>query len=172
MPDLLSLPLRAADLVIRPVTWALGQVLDLVRPDEEDTPTPRPTPPPEPARASSPPKAAGPARPKPKPKATAKPKPKPKPKRAPARSEPTRGEVAALREQQREAEQNAGGPGPGAVIDVAAPWDGYDAMTEDDVLERLIGADSALRAIVRLYESQHGGRRQILIATETVTAQP
>ena len=64
------------------------------------------------------------------------------------------------------AEQNAGGPGPGATIEVAQPGDGYDAMTEDAVLERLIGADTTLRAIVRLYESQNGGRRQILIATE------
>jgi len=66
--------------------------------------------------------------------------------------------------------QPSGGPGP--EIHVAEPWTGYDAMTEDEVLERLIGADPTLRAAVRLYESTHGGRRQVLIATEEPVAQP
>ena len=67
-------------------------------------------------------------------------------------------------------EQPPGGPGP--EIHVAEPWDGYDAMTEDAVLERLVGADPTLRAAVRLYESTHGGRRQVLLATDETAVQP
>jgi hypothetical protein len=68
-------------------------------------------------------------------------------------------------------EQDAGSEGgPGATIAVAEPWEGYEAMTEDQVLERLTGADPTLRAMVRLYESTHGSRRQILLATEETVA--
>ena len=45
-------------------------------------------------------------------------------------------------------------------------------MTEDAVLERLVGADPTLRAAVRLYESTHGGRRQVLLATDETAVQP
>src|SRR3954469_101745 len=166
MPDLLSLPLRAADLATRPARWVIGQFIDRVR-GEDDTPTPT-----APTRASAPPPPqADPPAPRAKKRAPAK-KPSPKQARRAVRHEPTRGQAAAIREEQREAEQNAGGPGPGPTIEVAQPWDGYDTMTEDAVLERLVGADPALRAIVRLYESQHGGRRQILLATEEVQVQP
>ena len=166
MPDLLSLPLRAAELTLRTARWAIGHVLDQVM-GGDDTPEQEPT---APTRAAAPP-PADPPPPRAKKRAPAK-KPSPKQARRAVRHEPTRGQAAAIREEQREAEQNAGGPGPGATIEVAAPWDGYDTMTEDAVLERLVGAEPALRAIVRLYESQHGGRRQILLATEEVVAEP
>jgi hypothetical protein len=164
MPDLLTLPLRAAGLTIRTTRWAVGQLLERLLPGEDEAPVA--------ARPSAPPPPQDdPPRPASKRRAPAK-KPSVKQARRAARHEPTRGQAAAIREAEREAEQNAGGPGPGATIEVAEPWDGYETMTEDEVLERLVGADPALRAIVRLYESTHGERRQVIIATEEVTVEP
>jgi hypothetical protein len=39
-------------------------------------------------------------------------------------------------------------------------------MSEDEVLERLTGANPTVRAAVRLYESMHENRRQVVLATE------
>jgi hypothetical protein len=163
MPDLLKLPLRAIELATLPTRYVLGKLLDLGHSDDDDTVAapveaePRPEPP-----------QSAPRKPRAKPKA----KPSPKAARRATRKEPTKGEAGQIRQQQHMSEQDAGGPGPGATIDVAAPWEGYDAMTEDQVLDRLTGAEPTLRAMVRLYESTHGGRRQILIATEEQPVQP
>ncbi len=159
MPDLLRLPLTVADYATRPARFVVGKLLELRGSDDDSTVRPVSDSPPPPAAERAPQTA-----PKPKPKATPAAKAKPKPQRA----EPTKGQVAKLRQEQRMEEQNAGGPGPGPEIDVAEPWEGYDAMTEDQVLDRLTGADSTVRAAVRLYESFNGGRRQILLATEEV----
>jgi hypothetical protein len=168
MPDLLKLPLRAVDLATRPTRYVLGKLLDLRRSDHDqvvvaETPAAEAPPRPEPPQ-SAPPRP----RAKPRPKATSS----PKAARRAVRHEPTRGEAGRIRQQHHMSEQDAGGPGPGPTVEVAAPWDGYDAMTEDQVLDRLTGADPTVRAVVRLYESAHGGRRQILIATEEQTVEP
>jgi hypothetical protein len=109
---------------------------------------------------------------------------RPRPRRAarkataakPARkrtSGPTRGEVAAMREAQRETEAAApeASVGPsrsaGPEIRVAAPWEDYDALRLDEVLARLENADAATVAAVRLYEGQHENRQAVLLATET-----
>ncbi len=39
-------------------------------------------------------------------------------------------------------------------------------MTEEQVMDRLTGADAATRAAVRLYESTHANRRQVVLATD------
>lgn len=170
MPDLLRLPLRAADLATRPARFVLGKVLELRHSDDDEV---RPAPAPPSPPPSAPAQRARPAA-KPRPKAPARPKPKAKPSpkaaRRATRHEPTRGQAGEIRLAEHMAEQDAGGPGPGATLEVAAPWEGYDAMTEEQVLDRLTGADPALRAIVRLYEGTHGERRQIMIATEEVAA--
>jgi hypothetical protein len=159
MPDLLKLPIRVLDLATRPTRFVVGKLLELRHSDDDQaTATPAQQAPTPAAKAPQTP-------PKPKPRAKA---PSPKAARRATRREPTRGQAGKIRQAERMAEQEAGGPGPGATIEVAQPWDGYDAMTEDQILDRLTGADPALRAIVRLYESTHGGRRQILIATEEV----
>ena len=176
MPDLLKLPLLAADLATRPARFVLGKLLDLRHSDDDQvTPTqgpsfPTPAPAPEPA-------AKAPAKPKPEPpqsakkRAAAKKAPSPKAARRATRHEPTKGEAGKIRQRRHMEEQDAGSEGgPGATIEVAAPWDGYEAMTEDQVLERLMGADPTLRAMVRLYESMNGSRRQILLATEETVA--
>jgi hypothetical protein len=75
--------------------------------------------------------------------------------------EPTRGEVNRRRVQEREAEAGA----VGAEVRVDAPWDGYDAMTAREVLDRLVGADDATLAVVRLYEAGNRNRATVLRAT-------
>ncbi|MDX6639191.1 MAG: hypothetical protein QOF12_202 [Solirubrobacteraceae bacterium] len=161
MPDLLRLPLRAAELALAPTRFAVKTIWGLLYPhDDYDAPAaPEPAPRPEPPQTRPP-------RPR------AKPKPSPKAARRAVRHEPTRGEAAAMRQRQRMEEQEAGGPGPGPEVDVAEPWEGYAAMSEEQVLDRLTGADEALRLAVRLYESFNADRQQVLYATEEPVAQP
>jgi hypothetical protein len=78
--------------------------------------------------------------------------------------EPTRGEVAQLREEQREAEATP--DSPGAQIRVDEPWNGYRSMAAADIVDRLAVADDATKAQVRLYESTHRRRKTVLEATE------
>jgi len=172
MPDLLRLPLLAADLATRPARFVLGKLLDLRHSDDDQVvPTHGPSfPASEPAAKVAP-------EPKPEPpqsvrkRAPAKKAPSPKAARRATRHEPTKGEAGKIRQQRHMEEQDAGSEGgPGATIEVAQPWDGYEAMTEDQVLKRLTGADPTLRAMVRLYESMNGSRRQILLATEETVA--
>jgi hypothetical protein len=82
---------------------------------------------------------------------------------APRRAEPTRGEVAAMREAAREAE-TGGADSVGAQVHVAEPWAGYDAMRLDEVLARLEGATEVELAVVRAYEREHEARQAILLA--------
>jgi hypothetical protein len=77
--------------------------------------------------------------------------------------EPTRGDAARLREEQREAETTP--ESPGAEIRVEEPWDGYRAMTAPDVIDRLRVADDATKAVVRLFESTHRKRKTVIAAT-------
>jgi hypothetical protein len=77
--------------------------------------------------------------------------------------EPTRGDAARLREEQRAAETTPESPGP--EIRVEEPWEGYTAMTAPDVVDRLRVADDATKAVVRLFESTHRKRKTVLAAT-------
>jgi hypothetical protein len=107
------------------------------------TPRAEPQAPPAPPRATSPP-----------------------PPVQPSADEPTRAEVGRRRVAEREAE--GGGPGGvGAEVHIDEPWDGYDRMTAQEVVERLIGADEATLAVVRLYEAANRNRVTVLRATET-----
>jgi hypothetical protein len=88
--------------------------------------------------------------------------PPPRPRRR--RAEPTRGQVAAMREAVREAE--TGGPDSvGADVHVAEPWPGYDDMGLEDVLGRLQTATEVELAVVRAYEREHEARQAVLLAT-------
>jgi hypothetical protein len=96
------------------------------------------------------------------------PPPPPPRRRAPARrpakrAEPTRGQVAAMREAAREAE-TGGADSIGAEVHVAEPWPGYDGMGLDDVLARLQGASDVELAVVRAYEREHEARQAVLLA--------
>lgn len=167
MPDLLKLPLRVASLATLPARYALQTAWGLLNHDADDGGAARPAA----ATAQAPaPVVEEPAeKPPPRSKARAPRKraaASPKAARRAVRHEPTKGQAAAIREREREAEQNAGGPGPGPAIDVAPPWEDYDALGEEQVLDRLTGADSATRAAVRLYEGLHANRQQVIFATE------
>lgn len=159
MPDLLRLPLLAADLATRPARFVLGKLFELRHADDDQTVAPvEPVAPPAPEPVPSAPRRE---------RAPAQKAPSTKAARRATRHEPTKGEAAAIRQQARMEEQEAGSEGgPGATIAVAEPWEGYEAMTEEQVLDRLTGAEPTLRAMVRLYESMNGSRRQILLATE------
>jgi len=102
--------------------------------------------------------------PEPPPPATPQPRrarPRPRPRKP--RAEPTRGQVAAMREASREAE--TGGPDSvGAEVHVAEPWPGYDEMALEDLLGRLSTASDVELAIVRAYEREHDARPAILLA--------
>jgi hypothetical protein len=81
----------------------------------------------------------------------------------PRRAEPTRGEVAAMREAAREAE-TGGADSVGAQVHIAEPWAGYDAMRLDEVHARLEDATEVELAVVRAYEREHQARQAILLA--------
>lgn len=180
MPDLLRLPVFALDVATRPARFVIGKLLELRGSDDDrpepaggarrEDPAPREQRPAAQAAPDAPPAAEKP-RPAPKRRAPARKAPSVKAARRAVRHEPTKGQAAQLRQQQRMEEQDAGSEGgPGATITIAEPWDGYDGMTEDEVLDRLTGADAAVRAAVRLYEGTHGTRRQIILATEDTVA--
>jgi hypothetical protein len=140
MPGLLvfSLRLLIEALLILPVRIARRLLA------REQPPEPEPEPPPPPPR----PRRRAPAR-----RRTAPPK----------RAEPTRGEVAAMREAAREAE-TGGADSVGAEVHVAEPWPGYDGMGLEDVLARLAGASEVELAVVRAYEREHEARQAVLLA--------
>jgi hypothetical protein len=109
------------------------------------------------AEATAPPEPPAPA------SAPAARKRPPQRRATPRRAEPTRGEVAAMREATREAE-TGGADSVGAQVHVAEPWAGYDAMRLDEVLARLEGATEVELAVVRAYEREHEARQAILLA--------
>ncbi|MFA9270681.1 MAG: hypothetical protein ACEQSX_07980 [Baekduiaceae bacterium] len=60
--------------------------------------------------------------------------------------------------------ESEGAASPGAQLRVDAPWDGYEHMKAADIVDRLVVADAAQKAVVRLYEQQHRGRKSVLAA--------
>ena len=56
--------------------------------------------------------------------------------------------------------------GAGAELEVDEPWEGYDDLVADDVIERIRQADAAELAVVELYERSHKRRRTVLAAAE------
>ena len=60
--------------------------------------------------------------------------------------------------------ESEGGASPGAQVHVDAPWDGYEQMKAADIVDRLVVADAAEKAVVRLYEQLHKGRKSVLAA--------
>ena len=96
MADILNLSLRVVDLTTRPARYVLGRLLER---SHRDVPTAEPR---FERDEPAPPRRA----------------PSPKARRRAARHEPTRGQAAAIRAQQREEEWgDAPGPGANVVID-------------------------------------------------------
>jgi hypothetical protein len=76
--------------------------------------------------------------------------------------EPTRGEAARIRVEQREAEATE--ESPGAEVRVDEPWQGYAAMNAPEIIDRLRASDDTVRAVVLLYERSNRGRKTVLRA--------
>lgn len=56
--------------------------------------------------------------------------------------------------------------GAGAEVHVDEPWDHYNELGADDVIERITGAPTAELAAVQLYEQTHRRRKTVLEAVE------
>jgi hypothetical protein len=95
MPDLVLLSLRALDLATRPARFAVGTLLNFVRDEAREPARGAPAPAPPPLPVDEHPQT----RPRPQ-----RPKPSPKAARRAVRHEPTKGQAAAIRQQQRAAE--------------------------------------------------------------------
>lgn len=167
--------LRATAGAIRLATWparaAAGQARDLLFGDEPSRPAPsrpapdqaapiparRPGAPPAPPRAPTAETTAPPARPAP-------PAPATEPAAAPG---DVIEELTALKtvDDTPELVETEGGGRPGAELHVDPPWDGYERMAAADIVDRLVVADAAEKAVVRLYEQQHKRRKSVLAAT-------
>jgi hypothetical protein len=143
MPGLLIFSLRLlVELLLAPVR-ALRKTLMPGRAHERVAPVasaPEPPPPPPPPR-----------------------KRPPRQRSTPRRAEPTRGQVAAMRETEREAE-TGGRDSVGAQVHLDEPWPGYDKMGLEEVLTRLQGASDVELAVVRAYEREHEARQAVLLA--------
>jgi hypothetical protein len=178
MNKLLLLPLTLPLAIARgAAAGALRAVADVV----EDLATPEPASPYADAPFSYEPRRAEPVVPvepepvvpAPRPHAVPEPAPAPPPEPEPLPDavedldlpapEPTRGDAARVRQEQREAETTP--ESPGAEIRVEEPWEGYRAMTAPDVIDRLRVADDATKAVVRLFEATHRKRKTVIAAT-------
>jgi hypothetical protein len=53
----------------------------------------------------------------------------------------------------------------GSALTVDEPWSGYDGQPASAIVARVRGADTATKAVVRLYEQQHKKRATVLRAT-------
>lgn len=56
--------------------------------------------------------------------------------------------------------------GAGAQIRVDEPWEGYSRLNAKDVVAQLATADTAMLAVVRLYETANRNRRTVLAEIE------
>jgi hypothetical protein len=56
--------------------------------------------------------------------------------------------------------------GAGAEVHVDEPWENYDELGADDVVDRITGASTAVLAAVGLYEQTHRRRKTVLEAVE------
>ncbi len=57
--------------------------------------------------------------------------------------------------------------GAGAEVELAEPWEGYDRLHADELLDRLTDASSELLAAVLLYERSARDRTTVVEAAET-----
>lgn len=110
-------------------------------------------------------------RPRPEPVRPTPPRPAPRPARAPEPEPvPSPGPVletlSAVKtlDDSPELVESEGAASPGAQLRVDAPWDGYEQMKAADIVDRLVVADAAGKAVVRLYEQTHKGRKSVLAA--------
>jgi two-component system sensor histidine kinase and response regulator WspE len=94
----------------------------------------------------------------------APPAPAPAPTRAPEPPEPAHVDEGAT----VVAEFAEGGAedGAGAQVELAEPWEGYDRLHADELVDRLTGASSETLAAVLLYERSTRDRSSVVDASE------
>ena len=56
--------------------------------------------------------------------------------------------------------------GASAEVEIDEPWEGYDELTADEVVERIVEADAAAVAVIELYEQANKQRRTVLSGVE------
>jgi hypothetical protein len=56
--------------------------------------------------------------------------------------------------------------GAGAEVHVAEPWENYNELGAEDLIDRITGAPTAVLAAVELYEQTHRHRQTVLDAVE------
>lgn len=56
--------------------------------------------------------------------------------------------------------------GASAEVEVDEPWEGYDELTADQIVERVAEADAAALAVIELYEQSNKQRRTVLNSIE------
>ena len=59
-----------------------------------------------------------------------------------------------------------GDAGPGADVEIAEPWHGYDEATAREIVQRVRAAGGELAAAVRMYEAANKHRVTVLDAAE------
>ena len=62
--------------------------------------------------------------------------------------------------------------GAGAEVHVEEPWENYNLLGADDVIDQITGASTAVLAAVELYEQSHRRRRTVLEAVERQLRRP
>ena len=105
-----------------------------------------------------------PARPEPAAETVARPTPA-----APPPPEPEPPEPAHVDEEATLVAEFAEGgaeDGAGAEVELAEPWEGYDRLHADDVIDRLVGATTEELAAVLLYERGNRNRPSVIEAGE------
>lgn len=62
--------------------------------------------------------------------------------------------------------------GAGAEVHVDEPWENYDELSAEDVIDRITGASTAELAAVQLYEQSHRRRKTVLEAVKRQLQRP
>jgi hypothetical protein len=173
MFSLLRLPLTLLEMALRGGAEALKDLVRVVAGGEDDeqrpsTPAQRPDPAAE--RRDAEEVAAGEARarrPEARPRAAgrtvSRPAPTPTPAPAPSHEAELLGEAPAHVTTGTEAVASFGpADDPSPLIEVQAPWKGYDAQPAAEIIKRVRAADEATRAVVLLYERGHKARASVI----------
>lgn len=131
------------------------------------TPAPAPVAPIPLADPAPPADEIAPTKPVPRPEPVSLPAPAPRPEPLPP-PEPVHVDRDAV--VVAESADRGAADGAGAQVHVAEPWHGYGALKARDVADHLATADTALLAVVRLYESTHRTRRTVLSEVDRLLA--
>jgi hypothetical protein len=163
MHTLLRLPLILLEMALRQGAGALRDILRQVSggadPDQPVAAAPVPDPAAERREAERVAAAEARARrPEARPRAAARRRPEP----APAPAPPPAPAHITTRDETVASFGPADDPSP--MIEVQAPWSGYDEQPAAEVIKRIRAGDEATKAVALLYERGHKGRKSVIQA--------